>query len=103
MASREELEALPSKELHDRAIRRAEHHLDVAFLWRLVKAIPPAQVAAGHLDRAEADVGVADLVPLIHDLTHAGEGDLADALRPLYIDYLATHEHDHEHGHEEKA
>ena len=40
MATREELEKLSSKELHDRAVRLAEHRLDLAFLWRLVKAIP---------------------------------------------------------------
>jgi len=92
MATREELERLSSKELHDRAVRVAEHRLDLAFLWRLVKAIPAAEAAAGHLDRAEADVGVADLVPLLHDLEHAGEGDLGDALRPMYLDYLEKHD-----------
>ena len=64
----------------------------MGFLWRLIKAIPVAEAAAGHLREAEADVAVSDLVPLLHDLDHSGEGDLADALRPLYIDYLATHE-----------
>lgn len=92
MSDREALEQLSSKELHDRAVTLAEHRLDVAFLWRLLKAIPVAQAAAGHLEQAEADVAVADLVPLLHDFTHAGEGDLADALRPMYIDYLAEHE-----------
>jgi hypothetical protein len=92
VAAIEELSELPSKELHDRAVRLAEHRLDVGFLWRLVKAIPVAEAAAGNLREAQADVGVADLVPLLHDLTHADEGELADALRPLYIDYLATHE-----------
>jgi hypothetical protein len=92
MAERDALEKLSSKELHDRAVRLAEHRLDVGFLWDLLKAIPAAQAAAGHLDQAQADVAVADLIPLLHDYTHAGEGDLADALRPMYIDYLAKHE-----------
>jgi hypothetical protein len=92
MTHREELEMLSSKELHDRAVRLAEHRLDVGFLWQLLKSIPVAQAAAGHLEEAEADVGVADLIPLIHDYTHSGEGDLADALRPMYIDYLEKHE-----------
>jgi len=92
MATRAELEQLSSKELHDRAVHLAERRLDLAFLWRLVKAIPVAEAAAGHLDRAEADVGVADLVPLLHDWDHAGEGDLGEALRPLYLDYLEKHE-----------
>ena len=92
MSSHEQLDRLSSKELHDRAVRLAEHRLDVGFLWRLLKAIPVAEAAAGNLEEAQADVGVADLVPLIDDFTHSGEGDLADALRPLYIDYLAKHE-----------
>ena len=92
MSSREELEKVSSKELHDRAVSLAEHRLDVGFLWQLLKSIPVAQAAAGHLEDAEADVAVADLVPLIHDFTHSGEGDLADALRPMFIDYLEKHQ-----------
>lgn len=91
MATREDLEKLSTKELHDRAIHLAEHRLDLGFLWDLVKAIPVAEAAAGDLDKAEADIGVGDLVPLLHDLAHSGEGALGDALRPLYIDYLAEH------------
>jgi hypothetical protein len=92
VATREELEKLPSKELHDRAVRLAEHRLDVVYLWRLLKAIPVAEAAAGNLQEAEADVGVGDLIPLIHDFVHSDRGDLADALRPIYIEYLEEHE-----------
>jgi hypothetical protein len=91
MATREELEGLSSKELHDRAISLAEHRLDVAFLWRLIKAIPVAEAASGNLPEAQTDVAVGDLVPLIHDFIHSDEGKLADALRPLYLDYLEKH------------
>ena len=92
MSTREDLVKLSSKELHDRAVRLAEHWLDVGFLWRLLKAIPVAEAAAGNLREAQADVGVADLIPLLHDFTHAGEGELADALRPMFVEYLAKHE-----------
>jgi hypothetical protein len=92
VTDRAELEQLSSRELHDRAVKLAEHRLDVGFLWRLLKSIPAAQAAAGHLDEAEADVAVADLVPLLHDYAHSGEGDLADALRPVYLEYLEHHE-----------
>ena len=91
VTTRDELDQLSTKELHHRAVQTAERHLDVAFLWRLIKAIPVAEAAAGHLDESEADVGVSDLVPLLHDYGHAGEGDLGDALRPMYIDYLVQH------------
>ncbi|HEY3210809.1 MAG TPA: hypothetical protein VGL18_13660 [Actinomycetota bacterium] len=92
MSTREELERLSSKELHDRAIRVAERRLDVGFLWQLIKAIPVAEAAAGDLRESEADVAVGDLVPLIHDFIHSDEGKLADALRPMYLDYLEKHE-----------
>jgi hypothetical protein len=92
--TREELDALPSKELHDRAIHLAERHLDVGFLWRLIKTIPVAEAAAGRLDKAEADVAVGDLGPLLSDLDHSDEGALADALRPMYVEYLLKHEKD---------
>jgi hypothetical protein len=91
VSKREELERLSSKELHDRAIRVAEHRVDVGFLWQLLKAIPVAEAAAGNLREAEADVAVSDLVPLIHDFVHADEGKVADALRPMYLDYLEKH------------
>jgi hypothetical protein len=92
VATAEELEQLSSKELHDRAVKLAEHRLDVGFLWRLVKTIPAAEAASGNLDEAKADIAVGDLVPLFADMDHADEGDLADALRPLYIEYLEAHE-----------
>ena len=36
----DELEALSTEELHDRAVKRAERHLDVKFFWSLLQAIP---------------------------------------------------------------
>ena len=35
---------LSTEELHDRAIRRAERHLDVKFLWELIEQIPSARL-----------------------------------------------------------
>jgi hypothetical protein len=83
----EDLENLTSKELHDRAVERAVHRLDVAFLWRLLRAIPAAEAATGHPDQAEADVS--HLSAIINELVHSGDGEVADALRPLYIEYLS--------------
>jgi hypothetical protein len=88
MANREELESLSSKELHDRALSEAAKHLDVGFFWRLFEALPAAEAAVGQRDEAEQDVTT--LRGRLNDLTHSGEGELADALRPLYVDYLAT-------------
>ena len=89
MARRSELERLSSEELHDQAISLAEHRLDVGFLWSLIETIPGAEAAAGHLDKAESDV--VHMISLLRDLLRSGKGDLADALRPLYLDYLEKH------------
>ena len=87
--TREELDALSSRELHDLAVRRALHHVDVEFLWQLLRAIPAAEAAEGHA--AEAGRDVTHLSVLIDDAIDAGEGDVAEALRPLYLDYLVKH------------
>ena len=81
MATREELDALSSKELHDRAFSEAKRHMDVGFFWQLLKAIPAAEAAIGEDEEAEQDVMT--LRGRLNDLTHSGEGELADALRPL--------------------
>jgi hypothetical protein len=85
----EELEQLSTKELHDRAVRRAEKHLDVRFLWTLLQSIPAAEAASG--DVGEADYDVQSLKGLISDALHSGDGELGEALRPLFIDYLRKH------------
>jgi len=89
VTDRAELEALPSAELHDRATRLAWRRLDVAFLWRLLSTIPEARAAAGEEDRSEMDI--MRPLSLLNDLVDADRGELADALRPLYIDYLEQH------------
>ncbi|HEX7463659.1 MAG TPA: hypothetical protein VF382_02025 [Actinomycetota bacterium] len=90
MTAREDLEGLPSPELHDRATRLAWRRLDVGFLWNLVKTIPEARAAIGDEQRSETDI--MRPLALLNDLVDADRGALADALRPLYIDYLEEHE-----------
>ena len=90
MTTRDELEKLSSKELHDRAVRRALHHVDVEFFWELLRAIPAAEASEGHDDEAGRDI--THLSVLLDDAIDSGEGDLADALRPLYLDYLEKHD-----------
>lgn len=89
MADRTELERLSTKELHDRAMSHARRHLDIGFLWHLVKAVPVAEAAAGH--QREADADVVSLTSLITDVLHSDEPEVAEQLRPLYLDYLAEH------------
>ncbi|GAA2140865.1 MULTISPECIES: hypothetical protein [Actinomadura] len=83
----DDLSALSSKELHDRAMDLAKERRDVGFLWDLLRAIPAAAAATGEVDRAEFDLFHG--LSLLREFTHAGEGDVADALRPFYIEYLA--------------
>jgi len=87
--ARDELEALSTKELHDRAVRRAERHLDVRFFWSLLRLIPAAQAASG--DEGEADYDIQSSKGLIYDALHSGDGRLGEALRPLFLDYLREH------------
>jgi len=89
MTSRDDLESLSTKDLHERAIETARKHLDVGFLWKLVKALPVAEELVGDDERSKVDI-VRPLA-LINDLMDAGEGDLGEALRPLYVDYLEEH------------
>jgi hypothetical protein len=85
----DDLDALSSRELHDLAVRRALHHADVEFLWELLRAIPAAEASEGH--DVEAGRDISKVTALIADAIDSGEGDLADALRPLYLDYLTKH------------
>ena len=56
MTTRDELEALPTKELHDRAIATAKHRLDVGFLWDLLKALPWPRRSIGDDQRSKMDI-----------------------------------------------
>ncbi len=89
MDTETDLESLSSRELHDRAVRRALHHADVRFLWQLLRAIPAAEALEGDVGESEADA--TKVSALLADALESGEGEVADALRPLYIDYLTRH------------
>ncbi len=84
-----DLEALSSRELHDRAVHRALRHADIKFLWELLRAIPAAEAMKGEVRESEADA--TKVSSLISDALGSGEGEIADALRPLYIEYLTKH------------
>jgi len=89
VTTRDELDALSSHELHNLAVRRAVHHADVEFLWDLLRALPAAEAVEGHPQHAGMDINKASA--LIGDAIDSGRGDIAEALRPLYIDYLVKH------------
>ncbi|MDX6678458.1 MAG: hypothetical protein QOE31_2510 [Solirubrobacteraceae bacterium] len=89
MTDDDALDRLSSEQLHDRAVHHALRHLDVGFFIGLVKTLPVAEAAAGHVDRAEADV--LTLRAHVDDLTNSGRGEVAELLRPFYLDYLRSH------------
>ena len=90
MPAEDGLEELSSTELHDLAVQRARKHLDVRFFWQLMEVLPAAQAGAGEMAEAEADV--ARLSAHIDDVTDSGKGEVAELLRPFYLDYLRRHD-----------
>jgi hypothetical protein len=89
MSTGEDLDKLSTRQLHDRAVRRAERHLDVKFFWGLLELIPAAEAASG--DTGEADYDIQFSKGLISDAVHSGDGALGEALRPVFLDYLRKH------------
>jgi hypothetical protein len=90
VADEKDLDKLSSKELHDRAVHLAVKRLDIPFLWSLVEAIPAAEAISGDLKEGQTDI--ISLRSWLNDLVHSDDGKLADAMRPLYIEYLKEHE-----------
>jgi hypothetical protein len=84
----EELDALSSRELHDRAIKRARRHLDVKFFWQLLSETPTAHAAEGDVEAGEEEV---EHWSLQVAETVSTDEDALDAQRPIYIDYLLRH------------
>jgi hypothetical protein len=84
------LDELSSEKLHDLAVHRALRHVDVKFFWDLLKILPAAEVVAGEPE--EADMDVFTMRGHLDDLTDSGRGEVAEGLRPFYIEYLRKHE-----------
>jgi hypothetical protein len=89
MAEGDGLEQLSAQELHDLAVQRARKHLDARFFWRLLKVLPAAEAAAGEWEDAEADLQ--RMAAHLDDVTDAGRGEVAENLRPFYLEYLRDH------------
>lgn len=81
-----ELDLLTSEQLHDRAVSYARRHLDVKFFWELLRTIPAAFAAAGNNNESEEDIQ--HVSALVADAFESDEGELAESLRPFYLDYL---------------
>ena len=89
MTDAEPLDRRSSQELHDLAVSYAKRHLDARFFWHLMQVLPAAKAGTGKLDEAEADVQT--LSAHVDDVTESGRGEVAELLRPFYLDYLKRH------------
>jgi hypothetical protein len=85
----DDLDSLSSHELHKLAMHRALTHMDVEFMWQLLRDIPAAETLEGKPGEAGADL--TKMSAIISDALGTGEGEEADALRPVYLDYLRKH------------
>ncbi|MFB9676153.1 hypothetical protein [Streptosporangium vulgare] len=85
----DELESLSAQELHDRAVHYAVHHGDLGFLWELLTLIPAAEASSGNEDETTNDLS--RVSALLSDAMASGHGQLGEALRPFYIEYLSRH------------
>ena len=83
------LDRLSSEELHDLAVGHARRHLNVKFFWELMRILPAAEAAAGEYEEANADIQ--RMSAHIDDITDSGKGEVAESLRPFYLEYLRDH------------
>lgn len=84
------LDRLSSPDLHDLAVSHAKRHLNVKFFWDLANVLPAAEAGAGQL--LEADNDITRMSAHLDDVTDSGEGEVAELLRPFYLEYLRKHD-----------
>ena len=89
MTDADGLDALSAQELHDLAVRRAKRHLDARFFYDLVKLLPVAEAGAGEVMESANDI--MHLSAHVDDVTDSGKGEVAELMRPFYLEYLRKH------------
>ena len=88
MITREDLETMSSRDLHDRAIGMAKAEGDLDWLWHLLRSIPAAEGEVGDLEDSGMDM--VSTVSAINSYARA-DRDLPGTLRSRYVDYLLEH------------
>jgi hypothetical protein len=85
----DELDALSSEELRERAFSRARERRDAGFFWSVLRHLPNADEAAV-LDGSPNSVGptVDEAVALFREFTGHGYEESEPLLRAAFIDYL---------------
>jgi hypothetical protein len=85
----EELDALSTHDLRERAFTAAEHRRDVGFFWDLATHLK----GSGDLGRDDGSAGglgqsITGVVELVNELLGNHDGSMEPLLRARYIDYL---------------
>jgi len=88
MITREDLETLSSRQLHERALDLAKAEGDIDWLWHLLGSIPAAEGQLGELDDSGLDI--ARLITAINGYIRA-DRSAEETLRLQYVDYLLEH------------
>jgi hypothetical protein len=86
--TREDLETMTSRDLHDRAIGMAKAEGDLDWLWHLLRSIPTAEGEVGDLE----DSGM-DMLSTVSAINGYARADryLTGTHRSQYVDYLLEH------------
>jgi hypothetical protein len=89
MPSVEELDALSTEELRQRAFDKAEGKRDVGFFWDLLKHLrPTADVAAEDGSSGNITGGVTEAIEAVRELVTGDMGGMEPLVRARFIDYL---------------
>ncbi|HEY1487023.1 MAG TPA: hypothetical protein VGF84_13030 [Micromonosporaceae bacterium] len=85
----DDLDALPTEELRERAFKLAWHHHDLGFFKTVIEHLPHAEDTE-QLDGSLGSFGasLSDIVSLWREFTGHGYGDEEPLLRAAFIDYL---------------
>ncbi|MBQ0891974.1 hypothetical protein ABT214_19275 [Micromonospora purpureochromogenes] len=88
----DELDALSTEELRERAFALARERHDVGFFWSVLRHLPNADEAAV-LDGAPNSIGpiIDEASALWRELTGHGYEEAEPLLRAAFIDYLVKH------------
>jgi hypothetical protein len=89
MSDADGLDGLSAQTLHDISVRRAKRHLDARFFYELMKLLPVAEAGAGEFEKSENDI--LRMSAHVDDVTDSGQGDVAELMRPFYLEYLRKH------------
>jgi hypothetical protein len=84
------LDTLSSRALHDLAVKRAKRHFDARFFYQLMKLLPVAEAGAGEYEKSDNDILRASAH--FDDLSDSGKGEVAELMRPFYLEYLRKHD-----------